>query len=81
MVTCKMAASVTRTTLRTTSPVPADSQRCIVISFILGVWFVNAPAEVTKEEGRTGFLHLPFAGPALIFYRDKDLAVPFPRRP
>ena len=49
-------------------------------------WYVNAPTGVTQEEGYTCvlfyfFIHLPSAVLALIFYREKDSAVPFPRRP
>ena len=40
----------------------------VVISLILDVRFVDAPAGVTQEEGHTGFLHLPSAVLALIFY-------------
>ena len=41
---------------------------------------MDAPAGVTQEEGHTGFLiHLSSA--VLAFYREKDSAVPFPRRP
>ena len=40
---------------------------CVVIPFILDVRLVDAPAEVTQEEGHTGFLHLPSAALALIF--------------
>ena len=40
---------------------------CVVIPFILDVRLVDVPAEVTQEEGRTGFLHLPSAVIALIF--------------
>ena len=48
---------------------------CVIISFILDVWLVDVPAGVTQEEGHTEFLiHLPFS-------REKDSAVPFPRRP
>ena len=54
---------------------------CVVIPFILDVRLVDAPAEVTQEEGHTEFLHLPSAVLALIFSREKDSAVPFPRRP
>ena len=39
----------------------------VVIRFILDVRFVDAPAGVTREEGHTGFLHLPSAVLALIF--------------
>ena len=41
---------------------------CVVISFILNVRRVDAPAEVTQEEGHIGFLtHLPSAVLALNF--------------
>ena len=41
---------------------------CVVISFILDVGHVNAPAKVTQEEDHTRFLiHLPSAVRALIF--------------
>ena len=40
---------------------------CVVVSFILDVRLVDAPAEVTQEEGHTGFLHLPSVMLALIF--------------
>ena len=40
---------------------------CVVIPFILDVRLVYAPAGVTKEEGHTGFLHLPSAVLALVF--------------
>ena len=39
---------------------------CVIIPFILEVRFVDVPAGVIQEEGRTGFLHLPFAVLALI---------------
>ena len=43
---------------------------------------MDVPAGVTQEEGHTGFLiHLPSAVRALIFCREKDSAIPFPRRP
>ena len=38
---------------------------CVVIPRILDVRFVDVPAGVTQEEGRTGFLHLPSAVLAL----------------
>ena len=38
-----------------------------VIPFILDVRLVDAPAEVTQEEGHTGFHHLPSPTLALIF--------------
>ena len=34
---------------------------CVVIPFILDIRLVDVPAEVTQEEGYTGFLHLPSA--------------------
>ena len=40
---------------------------CVVITFILDVMFVDVPAGVTQEEGRTEFPHLPSAVLALIF--------------
>ena len=40
---------------------------CVVIPFVLDVRFVDVPAEVTQEEGYTGFLHLPPVVFALIF--------------
>ena len=41
---------------------------CLVITFILDVRRVDAPAGVTQEEGHTGFLiHLPSVVAALIF--------------
>ena len=54
---------------------------CVVIPFILDVRLVDAPATVTQEEDRAVFLHLPSAVLAFIFSREKDSAVPFPRRP
>ena len=55
---------------------------CVVIPFILDVrLFVDVPAGVTQEEGHTGVLHLSSAVLALIFSREKDSAVSFPRRP
>ena len=40
---------------------------CVVIPCILDVGFEDVPAEVTHEEGQTGFLHLPSAVLALTF--------------
>ena len=40
---------------------------CVVISFILDVRVVDAPAGVTQEEDPTGFLHLPSAVLASFF--------------
>ena len=47
------------------------------------VRFVDVPAETTHEEGHTGFLHFhpSFCGACLNFSREKNSAVPFPRRP
>ena len=43
---------------------------------------LDVPAGVTQEEGHTGFLiHLTFCGACLNFSREKDSAIPFPRRP
>ena len=53
---------------------------CFVISFILDVRLVEAPAGVIQEEGHTGFLHLPYVVLAFILSQ-KDSAIPFPRRP
>ena len=45
---------------------------CVVVSFILDVWLVDMPAEVTQEEGHTGFfIHLPSAVLALIFLESR----------
>ena len=54
---------------------------CDVIPFILDVTFVDVPAGVTQEEGHTGFFPTSFCGACLHFSREKDSAVPFPRRP
>ena len=40
---------------------------CVVISLILDVRLVDAPAGVTQEECHTGFLHLPSAMLVFIF--------------
>ena len=40
---------------------------CVVIPFILDIRLVGLPAEVTQDEGHTGFLHLPSAVFAFIF--------------
>ena len=43
---------------------------------------MDVPAGVTQEEGNTGFsIHLLSAVLALNFSREKDSAIPFPRRP
>ena len=45
---------------------------------------MGVPAGVIQEEGNTGFsIHLLSAVLALIFFfsREKDSAIPFPRRP
>ena len=51
--------------------------------FILDIMFVGRTSRgVTHEEGHTGFLiHLLSAMRALMFSREKDSAIPFPRRP
>ena len=54
---------------------------CVFILFIPDVSLVDAPAGVTQEEGHTGFLHLPSAVLALIFYREKGSVASFSRRP
>ena len=41
---------------------------------------MDAPAGVTQEEGNTGFLRLSSAA-LVLFFIEKDSAVPFPRRP
>ena len=42
---------------------------CVVIPFIMDVRLVDVPAEVTQEEGHTGFLiHLPSAVLAFIIF-------------
>ena len=41
---------------------------CAVIPFILDVRLVDAPAEVTQEEGHKGFLYLPSAVLSSIFF-------------
>ena len=46
------------------------------IPFFLEVRTVDAPAGVAQYEGDTGFLHLPSEVLALIFYVEKDSAVP-----
>ena len=44
---------------------------------------MDVPAGVTQEEGHTGFISHPpsFCGACLNFSREKDSAIPFPRRP
>ena len=49
---------------------------CVVIPFILDVRLVDARAGVTQD-----FSTPSFCGARLHFYREKDSAVPFPRRP
>ena len=44
----------------------------IVIPFFLDVRLVDVPARVTQK-GHTGFLHLPSAVPALIFFARRTL--------
>ena len=48
----------------------ASTDQCVlrvVIPFIRGVRFVDAPAGVTQEKGHEGYLRLPFAVLALTF--------------
>ena len=55
--------------------------QCVVIPFILDVRFVDVPAGVTQEEGHTGVFPPPsFCGACLNVSREKDSAVPLPRR-
>ena len=42
---------------------------------------LDVPAGVTQEEGHTRISHPPFCGACLNFSREKDSAIPFPRRP
>ena len=52
---------------------------CVFFPFILDIKFVGRiPAGVTQEDRHTGF---PFCGACLNFSREKDSAIPFPRRP
>ena len=44
-------------------------------------WHVDALAGVTQEEGHTGFVIHLLCGACLNFSREKDSAIPFPRRP
>ena len=54
---------------------------CVVIPIILDVRLVDVPAEVTQKEGHTGFLIHLLLGCLPYFFREKDSAVPFTRRP
>ena len=56
---------------------------CVAIPFILDVrGVVDVPAGVTQqEEGHHRISPPPFCGACLNFSREKDSAVPFPRRP
>ena len=51
---------------------------CVVIPFIMDVRLMDAPAEVTHDEGHTGFLHLPSAVIALILIARRIQQHPFP---
>ena len=52
-----------------------------MVHIYLDVTLVDVPAGVIQEEDPTGFLiHLLSAVLGLNFYREKDSAVPFPRR-
>ena len=44
---------------------------CVVIPFILDVRLVDVLAGVTQEKSDTGFIHLPSAVLALIFFARK----------
>ena len=50
----------------------------VVIPFILDARLVDAPAGVTQQEGRAGFLHLPSAVLALILIARRIQPSPFP---
>ena len=52
---------------------------CVVIPFILDVRLVDVPAGVSQEEGR--IFPPSLCGACFNFSREKDSAVPFPRRP
>ena len=43
----------------------------VAIPFILDVRLVDVPAGVTREEGHTGFFHLPSAVLILLFSREE----------
>ena len=54
---------------------------CVFVFFSHSFWTstsLDVPAGVTQEGGHTGFL---FCGACLNFSREKDSAIPFPRRP
>ena len=51
---------------------------CVVISFILGVRLVDAPAGVTQEKDHTGIVHLPSAVLAFIFLARRIQPFPSP---
>ena len=57
---------------------------CVCVFSYLLFWTsssLDVPTGVTQE-GHTGFfIHLPSAGACLNFSREKDSAIPFPRRP
>ena len=58
-------AQVNTSRIAATIIIPVDAQStervCVTIPFILDVRRVDAPTEVTMEEGHTGFLRLPSA--------------------
>ena len=63
---------------------------CVCVFFSHSFWTsrsLDVPAGVTQEEGHTGgksyrIFHPPsFCGACLNFSREKDSAIPFPRRP
>ena len=54
---------------------------CVVIPFLLDISLLETPAGATKEEGHTEFLRLLSAVLVLLFSREEESVVPFPRRP
>ena len=83
-----MAISVSHVYSRTVGSSPIFSVPILVCVFVFSsdsFWTsssLDVPAGVTQEEGHTGFLiHLPSAGACFNFSREKDSAIPFPRRP
>ena len=61
---------------------PPSLRVCIAIPFILDVRLVDAPASRGHTGGKSHRIYpLSFCDACLNFYREKDSAVPFPRRP
>ena len=55
---------------------------CVFFPSILDIKFVGRTRGVTQEEGHTRIFNPPsFCGACLDFCREKDSAIPFPRRP